>query len=281
MSTVEEKVIEENQDIVTAEAVIQEEKDKEEENTLEKSLENCIKNIETKLKEIKSILNDVKKVKKEFRSIDLKMKKIRDKKLKKAQESPRKLNGFNIPVQISNELITFLKDEMPNVLKSYIEDPEFKKDIPKNTELLIAINQLGHDEESNKISRANVTKSLNCYIKFHKKQDTENRKFVKLDDSVEGQKFLALLSDYTPEMTFFNMQKNLKHHFFSKQLNGFPEKKSVATINQPIHQTAKNNIPNTTNTIKNPTPPKPTETPKNQKTVRRNRRVVRKQAQEA
>lgn len=90
---------------------------------------------------------------------------------------PRKLSALEKPVDISEELATFLG---LTVGEQY--------------------------------SRGKITQAINKYVKDKDLQNPENRRFILLD-SEEGQKLKRLLRDPDQPLTFFNIQRYLKPHY--------------------------------------------------------------------
>jgi len=62
-----------------------------------------------------------------------------------------------------------------------------------------------------KMARTDVTKEVNAYIKTHNLQKPSNRKEISPDQKL--QKLLKLKKEDI--ITYFNLQKHLKHHFIS------------------------------------------------------------------
>jgi len=62
------------------------------------------------------------------------------------------------------------------------------------------------------MSRVEVSKELNTYIRENGLQDTENNRIINADEKLR--KLLGLTNE--DELTYFNLQKYLKHHFIIK-----------------------------------------------------------------
>ena len=90
---------------------------------------------------------------------------------------PTRVSEFTIPILISDELATFLGK-------------------PAGTEM----------------SRCEVSKELNTYIRENGLQDTENNRKINADEKLR--KLLGLTNE--DELTCFNLHKYLKHHFIIK-----------------------------------------------------------------
>ena len=70
---------------------------------------------------------------------------------------------------------------------------------------------LGHDKGS-KLARTAVSKEINNYIRANKLQDSENGRKINADSKLA--KLLKLAK--TDELTYFNLQKFMKHHFIKE-----------------------------------------------------------------
>ena len=106
---------------------------------------------------------------------------LRDLKLAQKQNSKRKRKtgtrsprGFVKPTRISDELASFLEK-------------------PSGTEM----------------ARTDVTRDINKYIRTNNLQDKDNGRKINPDTKLSG---LLKLKD-TDELTYFNLQKYMKHHF--------------------------------------------------------------------
>ena len=93
---------------------------------------------------------------------------------KRKASSNRQPSGFVKPTRISNDLAKFL----------------------------------GRDEGV-EMARTEVSKEINQYIRANSLQDKTNGRIIKADSKL---KKLLNLSD-TDELTYFNLQKYMKHHF--------------------------------------------------------------------
>lgn len=132
---------------------------------------------------IKNMASDMKKVKRahdrELKAAQKAAKGGRKRKPKDPNAPKRPPSGFNKPGPISKPLAKFLGEDL-------------------NVEL----------------SRPEVTKKLNKYIKDHDLQNPKNRREI-IPDAKLG-KLLSGPKDDTP-LTFFNLQKYIKHHFPKKE----------------------------------------------------------------
>lgn len=140
-------------------------------------------NISAKLVDYASKINDltslVSSLKTEFKSLE----KLVAKELKAAQKASKKSkrasgnrapSGFVKPTLISDELAAFLGKEKGSLL-----------------------------------ARTAVSKEINAYIRANKLQDSENGRKIHADAKLA--KLLKLAK--TDELTYFNLQKFMKHHF--------------------------------------------------------------------
>jgi chromatin remodeling complex protein RSC6 len=59
------------------------------------------------------------------------------------------------------------------------------------------------------MARTDVTREINAYIRLHKLQDQDNGRKI-----IPDEKLSALLNiSANDELTYFNLQKFMKHHF--------------------------------------------------------------------
>ena len=138
-------------------------------NSINLLIETITKSSKTLSTEMKQFTKDVNKLK---NSKTKKVKKIVD------PDVPRKLSALEKPVEISEELSTFLG--------------------------------LTPGEHQ---SRQFITQSINKYIKLHDIQNPENRRYILLDSKDEGRALGKLLRDPDQPLTFFNIQRYLKVHY--------------------------------------------------------------------
>jgi chromatin remodeling complex protein RSC6 len=87
--------------------------------------------------------------------------------------SSRPASGFAKPTKLSDALCTFLG-------------------VPAGTEM----------------SRTDVTRVLNLYIKSNNLQDTNDKRTIVPDDKLK-----SILDDTNVKLTYFTLQKHIKHHF--------------------------------------------------------------------
>lgn len=93
---------------------------------------------------------------------------------KKRRSGNKAPSGFVKPAKISNELADFLK-------------------LPSGTEM----------------ARTKVTKEINAYVHKHKLQDPKNGRVILADKKLRD----LLRLKKGDELTYFNLQKYMKHHF--------------------------------------------------------------------
>jgi len=149
----------------------------QEENTDELMFAELIGKIQNFTVELKSIMTIVKTLQKE----NVKLRKIVDKRKSKRKNAdpnaPSKKSGFAVEVKISNELADFLKEEHGVM-----------------------------------ISRNEVTKRLNAYIKENNLYTEHDKRVIK-PDAVLVKLFKV---DEDAHVSFFQIQKFMKDHFESK-----------------------------------------------------------------
>jgi chromatin remodeling complex protein RSC6 len=122
---------------------------------------------------VKNLIKDVEKQSKEFDK--LRNKKSRNRSERKASDTP---SGITKPVAISDELARFLGVE-PGTL------------VPRNE----------------------VTKGVSAYVRKFELSDPENRQKFLPGDKPEGAVLMKLLGNPTDPVTYFNLQRYLKHHY--------------------------------------------------------------------
>jgi hypothetical protein len=122
---------------------------------------------------VRNLIKDVDKQSKEFDK--LRNKKSRSRTERKASDVP---SGITKPVAISDELAVFLGVE-PGTL------------VPRNE----------------------VTKGVSAYVRKHDLSDPENRQRFLFGNKPEGLTLLKLLGNPEDPVTYFNLQRYLKHHY--------------------------------------------------------------------
>ena len=113
---------------------------------------------------------------------------IKQTKEESGEVKEKRLSGFAKPTLISKELADFLK--------------------------------VSYDD---KISRTDVTKRINVYIKENNLQNVDNKRVILMDDTL---KKLILVPDDV-DLTFFNLQKYIKHHYIMDSVTKSVESKEI------------------------------------------------------
>jgi chromatin remodeling complex protein RSC6 len=124
---------------------------------------------------VKNLIKDVEKQSKEFDK--LRNKKSRNRSERKASDTP---SGITKPVAISDELARFLGVE-PGTL------------VPRNE----------------------VTKGVSSYVRKYELSDPQNKQKFLPGDKPEGAVLMKLLGNPEESVTYFNLQRYLKHHYIS------------------------------------------------------------------
>jgi len=144
----------------------------------------AIKDIISKLNEqagvIKAFTNTLRSVLKDAEKNSKELDKLRNKKTRtKVERSPNALpSGITKPVAISDELAKFL-GVAPGTL------------VPRNE----------------------VTKGVSGYVKSNQLSDPANKQKFILDDRPAAKTLRALLGNPKEDVTYFNLQRYLKHHY--------------------------------------------------------------------
>lgn len=155
----------------------------------------------------KSLINTVRSVLKDIDRQSKELEKLRNKRSRNKTE--RTVNalpsGITKPVAISDELAKFL-GVTPGTL------------VPRNE----------------------VTKGVSSYVKKNELSDPENKQRFILDDRPAAQVLKTLLGNPTDLVTYFNLQRYLKHHYTSVQSDKAPaspvkteDKSSVVKVKKP------------------------------------------------
>lgn len=129
---------------------------------------------------IKSMINTIRNVLKDSEKQSKELEKLRNKRTRvKTERSADALpSGITKPVAISDELAVFL-GVAPGTL------------VPRNE----------------------VTKGVSTYVKKHEISDPTNKQRFVLDDRPASKSLRVLLGNPTEDVTYFNLQKYLKHHY--------------------------------------------------------------------
>lgn len=128
---------------------------------------------------LQAIINSLNQLKSEYKALEKKVQRearVTQKAMakRKKKSGTRAPSGFVKPTRISNELASFLGKE-------------------KGTEM----------------ARTSVTKEINSYIKAHDLKDPKNGRIIHPDAKLS--KLLNVTKD--DEVTYFNLQKYMSHHF--------------------------------------------------------------------
>lgn len=119
------------------------------------------------------------------------------------EDKPKKVSGFAKPTSVSEELASFLG---------------------------LAAGEL--------IARTEVTKRINKYVKENSLQNQENKRVIVLDDTLR--KLVNPPDDV--ELTFFNLQKYLKHHYTSFGNKDAPSPVVDVPIEEPKTESPKKKV---------------------------------------
>ena len=170
------------------------------ENVVKDSAADSLKGVLSVLSEqasvIKNLMNTVKSVLKESERQGKELEKLRNRRTRvKTERSANALpSGITKPVAISAELSKFLGVE-PGTL------------VPRNE----------------------VTKGVSGYVKANELSDPTNKQRFVLDDRPAAKVLKALLGNPTEDVTYFNLQRYLKHHYiFDKDAVPAKPKKAAA-----------------------------------------------------
>lgn len=140
----------------------------------EVSTESPFVSLEEKMAQLVSVLKEAQAQLKVVKKEFDRLKKTADKVERKRANARSTPNGFAKPTKISDELCVFLG-------------------VPKGTEK----------------SRTEVTREINKYVKAKNLSDPKNKRIIRPDATLKK----LLNSTDKDEVTYFNLQKFLKHHF--------------------------------------------------------------------
>jgi len=155
--------------------------------TTDEKYKTLIETVDSLAKQLKAVATTIRSLRRENTGLQKELEKAvkKSSKKKKERDPNAKPSGFARPTQISRELAEFLGT-----------DPdEF-------------------------MARTEVTKKITAFVKLHNLQKEDNRRNIDLTRGEEGAKLKNLLSPVLDpatgdpiELTFFNLQRYLKHHF--------------------------------------------------------------------
>jgi chromatin remodeling complex protein RSC6 len=153
---------------------------------------------------IKTLMNTVKNVLKDNERQGKELEKLRNRRTRvKTERSANALpSGITKPVAISDELARFLKVE-PGTL------------VPRNE----------------------VTKGVSGYVKSNELSDPSNKQKFVLDDRPAAKVLRTLLGNPTEDVTYFNLQRYLKHHYIFDKDAVVPakqKKKVTVVVPEPV-----------------------------------------------
>ena len=133
---------------------------------------------------LKSLSEDAVALKASVMTLQQRIKQIeklvkQDKRKKNQEPKPtkKKLSGFALPMAISDDLCKFMKEPI-----------------------------------GTKVARTDVTKHLVKYVKDNKLEDVNNRRIIKPNEELDR----LLSSKPDDEITYFNLQTYINHHFKDK-----------------------------------------------------------------
>jgi len=82
------------------------------------------------------------------------------------------------------------------------------------------------------VPRNEVTKGVSTYVKKHEISDPANKQRFVLDDRPAAKTLRTLLGNPTEDVTYFNLQKYLKHHYVMSA--DAPPKKAPKEKKEPV-----------------------------------------------
>jgi chromatin remodeling complex protein RSC6 len=166
------------------------------------SLKNVLVTLTEQATVIKSLINSVRNVIKESDKQSKELEKLRNKKsrVKAVRSADAAQSGITKPVAITDELAVFL-GVAPGTL------------VPRNE----------------------VTKGVSTYVKQNDISDPANKQRFVLDDRPAAKTLRALLGNPAEDVTYFNLQKYLKHHYVAVEGAVVTPKKPKATpVVEPV-----------------------------------------------
>jgi chromatin remodeling complex protein RSC6 len=166
------------------------------------SLKSVLNTLNEQSSVIKGLVNTVRNLIKESDKQSKELEKLRNKRTRvKTERSVDALpSGITKPVSISDELAVFL-GVAPGTL------------VPRNE----------------------VTKGVSTYVKKNDISDPENKQRFVLDDRPAAKTLRTLLGNPTEDVTYFNLQRYLKHHYImTGDAPVTPKKKPVKETVVPV-----------------------------------------------
>jgi chromatin remodeling complex protein RSC6 len=166
------------------------------------AIKNMINTVNEQINANKSLLSQFKTLLKETEKNSKELEKLRNKRSSKTKtpRSPDALpSGITKPVAISDELAKFL-GVAPGTL------------VPRNE----------------------VTKGVSGFVKGNELSDPTNKQKFILDDRPAAKTLRALLGNPSEDVTYFNLQRYLKHHYITDVAAPAPVAKAAPTPAAPV-----------------------------------------------
>lgn len=153
-----------------------------EQSSTSEQLKTILKNLGEQSSQTKSLMNLIKGILKDVDRQGKELDKLRNKKSRSSgqRKSSGLQSGITKPVSISEELAKFLGVEIGTL-------------VPRNE----------------------VTKGVSSYVRQFELSDPTNKQKFVLTSKPEGKALAVLLGNPTEEVTYFNLQRYLKHHYTS------------------------------------------------------------------
>jgi chromatin remodeling complex protein RSC6 len=89
-------------------------------------------------------------------------------------------------------------------------------------------------EKGTLVPRNEVTKGVSAYVKNNELYDPTNKQKFVLDDKPAAKILKALLNNPTENVTYFNLQRHLKHHYIFDGNAVVAEKPKKAVVEAPV-----------------------------------------------
>lgn len=160
-----------------------------EQQNFEEQIDDLITRINDLFNEKRNIINELKTIKRKHAKIVKKAVGLRNKKKKNETSKRSPGTGINKPLQVSEELSTFIKQELSDFLEE-------------------------NEKGDNKFSRSRVVKLISKYAKKHDLENEQDRRYLILErDGGEVLAKLFNISRDTEVKYIGGVQKYLKHHF--------------------------------------------------------------------
>ena len=165
-------------------------------------LKNVLQSLTDQSVMIKGLINTVRNVIKDTDRQSKELEKLRNKRSRtKTERAANALpSGITKPVSISDELASFLS-------------------VPSGT----------------LVPRNEVTKGVSGFVKTHGLSDPSNKQRFILDDRVEAKALRTLLGNPSEDVTYFNLQRYLKHHYLPMPATESVKGKKLVVVQPPAH----------------------------------------------